>query len=58
MILKKVFDAYWYFQDMGNYSLGNVLAGIGPNNHTFGILPPHLGLMNQYPMCTCTWVWY
>ena len=39
--LGKVLDVYWHFSNVGDCYLGRVLAGIDPNHHSFGILPPH-----------------
>jgi hypothetical protein len=37
----KVLDLYWHFSEPGDTYLGRILAGLDPNDKTFGTLPPH-----------------
>jgi hypothetical protein len=37
----KVLDLYWHFAEPGDTYLGRILAGLDPNEESFGSLPPH-----------------
>ena len=34
-------DVRWHFASTGDHCLGRILAGLDPNQPSFGILPPH-----------------
>jgi hypothetical protein len=42
----KVLDLYWHFSEPGDTYLGRILAGLDPNDKTFGTLPPHWKVNN------------
>jgi hypothetical protein len=42
----KVLDLYWHFSEPGDTYLGRILAGLDPNEETFGSLPPHWKVEN------------
>jgi hypothetical protein len=39
--ISQVLDVYWHFCSIGDHYLGRILAGLDPNDSSFGTLPPH-----------------
>jgi len=46
----KVFDIYFKFGVVGDKYLGRCLAGLNPNHHLFGTLPPHFTVSAEHPV--------
>ena len=42
----KILDLYWHFAEPGDTYLGRILAGMDPNQESFGSLPPHWNVDN------------
>ena len=41
-----VLDCYWHFGSTRDQFLGQILAGLDPNNCSFDLLPPHWNIVN------------
>ena len=42
----KILDLYWHFSEPGDTYLGRILAGLDPNEESFGSFPPHWKVAN------------